>query len=51
MEQSKFSNGFIPSAKTALKMLRLIIFKRWKGWMENLKAIRSLYFSFKKEED
>ncbi|MCX5667898.1 MAG: glycosyltransferase [Candidatus Omnitrophica bacterium] len=51
MGQSKFSNGFIPSAKTALRMLSLIIFKRWKGWMENFKAMRRLYFSFKTEED
>ncbi len=39
MGQSKFSDSFIPSAKTALKMLRLILLKRWKEWWANLKAI------------
>lgn len=42
MGRSKFSKGFISLAKTALKMLRLIIFKRWKEWMENLRAIIGL---------
>ena len=39
MGQSKFSNGFIPSARTALKMLCLIILKRCKEWRNNIKTL------------
>lgn len=49
MGQSKFSHSFLSTAKTALKMLRLILFKRWKEWLENLKAIKLLYFNFNKK--
>lgn len=44
MGESKFSHSFLSSAKTAFKMLRLIIYKRWKEWVFNLKAIKVLFF-------
>lgn len=44
MGKSKFSHSFGASAKTALRMLRMIIVKRWKEWLSNLKALGSLYF-------
>lgn len=34
--ESKFSGSFWHSAKTALKMLRVILHKRFKSWFENL---------------
>lgn len=49
MGQSKFSNSFVSSLKTALKMLSLIILKRWKEWLMNLKAVSLLYFTLKRK--
>ncbi|MDP2928233.1 MAG: glycosyltransferase [Candidatus Omnitrophota bacterium] len=44
MGKSKFSDNFLASAKTALIMLHLIILKRWRVWVDNLKVIGSLIF-------
>ena len=37
--QSKFSGGFFHLAGTAIKMLKMIIYKRIKSWLRNLKAL------------
>lgn len=44
MGKSKFSHSFTASARTALKMLRLILSKRWNGWLNNLRAVKLLFF-------
>jgi NDP-sugar pyrophosphorylase family protein len=49
MGRSKFSHSFFSTAKTALKMLRLIIYKRWKEWWLNIQALKALYFNAKGE--
>jgi glycosyltransferase involved in cell wall biosynthesis len=36
---SKFSGGFWGSAKTALRMLRMILCKRWSGWLRSLHTL------------
>ncbi|MDP3790405.1 MAG: glycosyltransferase [Candidatus Omnitrophota bacterium] len=51
MGRSKFSDGFLPSAKTAFKMLRLILYKRLKEWAQNLNAVGAVYFNFTKQEE
>jgi NDP-sugar pyrophosphorylase family protein len=43
MGKSKFSNSFFASARTALKMLRLILFKRYNSWFNNLVALKGLW--------
>ncbi|MDP2927672.1 MAG: glycosyltransferase [Candidatus Omnitrophota bacterium] len=43
MGASKFSNNFISSARTAIKMLRLILFKRYNGWLENLRSVKRIW--------
>jgi len=45
MGESKFSHSFFASAKTAGKMLRIIVYKRWKEWMFTLVALKSMYFN------
>lgn len=44
MGKSKFSNSFFASARTALKMLRLILVKRYNSWLNNLIALNSIWF-------
>jgi NDP-sugar pyrophosphorylase family protein len=45
MGESKFSHSFFASAKTAWKMLRIIVYKRWKEWMFALRALKSMCFN------
>jgi len=44
MGKSKFSNSFFASARTALKMLRLILVKRYNSWLNNLISLNSILF-------
>lgn len=50
MGQSKFSHSFAATARTALKMLRLILLKRCQGWLSNLNALRPFYFNVNKSQ-